>query len=282
MIAWIIFWLGFAAIILWSLGYVTMESKEHALWAKSIQGVFHNQPSIKKDFFKTIHSEMEMFGERIGHPEWVALAYPVSFLLPVFGILIVLILKAWLLIPITLLLFFVPYLWLRSQYKFSRLVLQRQLREVQLLLAYLIKGGAPLAQAVAAAVRVTEFPLKPYLQDVAVATGVQGGDLRAQTVVEAFMDMAKRLNFIQATQFAQLLAQGSKYDTPLSEMMLQSLEIEQRIRNTQAEAVYNAALTKISVLSAVMLGIPTFGYLIFAAMSVMMHLLGGTMFGAVL
>lgn len=269
-------WVALAVMIMvW--GFIHTREQEERLRWQSVRGVYGSKRRAQ-GFFEALHRNMTVFAKEIGHPEWADVAYRVSFAMPLLVAAVLCILGWYWAMPLSICAFFLPYFYLNRLYKRARLILKRQLRQARLLIALLVEAGAPIERSIAAAEAVTGYPLKPYLRDVAIAIGAtsdaQTASLRVETVAEAFMQMAERLRLPEATQFAQLLAQSTRYNTPLVDMMFTSLDIEERIRDTEAELRYNNAISKISYLSTLGLGIPVFGYLFLAVFSYALQILG--------
>ncbi|MBF8376806.1 type II secretion system F family protein [Alicyclobacillus mali] len=265
------------AVLVAVFGTYWANQAQERLFRQSVRGVFARPSKPKQSFFDTLHRQMVWFAREIGHPEWADLAYRISFAMPVLATAVLVLIGLWWAFPIAFMAFFLPYFYLSRLYKRSRLLLKQQLRQARLLIALLTEAGAPIERSIVAAESVTGYPLKPYLRDVCIAIGAAEGmenvSLRVQTVVEAFTSMAERLKLPEATQFAQLLSQATRYHTPLVDMMLTSLDIEERIRDAEAERLHNAAISKIGLITTLGLGIPVFGYMFFAVFSYMLQLL---------
>ncbi|MCL6548493.1 MAG: pilus assembly protein TadB [Alicyclobacillus sp.] len=283
MVAVLVGVLMFLAVFVVVWGVILAREEEEALWLQSIRGTYRRRKG-GSGFLDGMYRDMRRFAREMGKPEWADPLYRASFALPLAMAALILMLGWYWALPVSLLLFFLPYLILERSYRRSRWLLRRQLRQARLLMALLAQAGAPIERAIAAAEEAVGYPLKPYLRDVCLAIGVIPRDeedgardsgMRVQTVAEAFLQMAERLNLAEATQFAQLLAQAAKYNTPLVDMMFASLEIEEHIRDAEAEARYNQAISRISYLSSMGLGIPVFGYLFFAVFSYLLQMLGG-------
>lgn len=287
MVAVVIGALMFAAVAMVLFGVIQAKAQQTALWVQSVHGRFAHGARPKPGFFEAMHEDMVRFAKEIGRPAWGDVAYRVSFALPLAAGLLAVLLRWFWALPLCLLAFFLPYVMLHRSYRRARLLLRRQLRQARLLMALLAQAGAPVERGIVAAEAVTGYPLKPYLRDVCIAIGQVPGDaqtmgqvhdsgLRVQTVTEAFLQMAERLRLPEATQFAQLLAQAGRYNTPLTDMLFTSLEIEERLRDAEAEAQYNRAISRISYLSTMGLGIPVFAYMFLAVFTYMLQLLSGT------
>jgi len=277
MVALLIGCLGCLSVLVVVWGWASAREEEERLRVQSVRGSYNRQAK-KKGFLESLHQNMVFFAREIGHPEWADIAYRVSFAMPLLVAAILFVIGWYWAMPLSLCAFFLPYFYLNRVYKRARLLLKRQLRQARLLIALLTEAGAPIERSIAAAESVTSYPLKPYLRDVSIAIGAsedaKGAGMRVQTVVEAFMGMAERLHLPEATQFAQLLTQSARYNTPLVDMMFTSLDIEERIRDTEAELRYNNAISKISYISTLGLGIPVFGYLFLAVFSYALQILG--------
>ncbi len=277
MVALLIGCLGCLSVLVVVWGWASAREEEERLRVQSVRGSYNRQAK-KKGFLESLHQNMVFFAREIGHPEWADIAYRVSFAMPLLVAAILFVIGWYWAMPLSLCAFFLPYFYLNRVYKRARLLLKRQLRQARLLIALLTEAGAPIERSIAAAESVTSYPLKPYLRDVSIAIGAsedaKDAGIRVQTVVEAFMGMAERLHLPEATQFAQLLTQSARYNTPLVDMMFTSLDIEERIRDTEAELRYNNAISKISYISTLGLGIPVFGYLFLAVFSYALQILG--------
>ncbi|WP_231493538.1 pilus assembly protein TadB [Alicyclobacillus macrosporangiidus] len=275
--------LMFLAVFVVVWGFALVSAQEEQLRIQSIRGTY-KRATPKAGFLEAMHRDMVRYAKEIGKPGWADIAYRVSFAMPLLVAAVALLVGWYWALPLALLAFFLPYLYLERTYRRARLLLRRQLRQARLLIALLAEAGAPVERGIVAAEAVSGYPLKPYLRDVCIAIGQVPTDthererdtgMRVQTVVEAFMQMAERLKLSEATQFAQLLAQSTRYNTPLTDMMFTSLEIEERLRDAEAEAKYNNAISKISYLSTLGLGIPVFAYMFLAVFSYLLQLLGG-------
>lgn len=277
MVALLIGCLGCLSVLVVVWGWASAREEEERLRVQSVRGSYNRQAK-KKGFLESLHQNMVFFAREIGHPEWADIAYRVSFAMPLLVAAILFVIGWYWAMPLSHCAFFLPYFYLNRVYKRARLLLKRQLRQARLLIALLTEAGAPIERSIAAAESVTSYPLKPYLRDVSIAIGAsedaKDAGMRVQTVVEAFMGMAERLHLPEATQFAQLLTQSARYNTPLVDMMFTSLDIEERIRDTEAELRYNNAISKISYISTLGLGIPVFGYLFLAVFSYALQILG--------
>jgi Flp pilus assembly protein TadB len=276
--------LMFLAVALIVLGMAQAEARRTRLWTQSIRGSYARTAQPRTGFFEMMHQDLVRFAQEIGRPEWGDLAYRASFAMPLVVAAVAVLVGWYWALPLALFAFFLPYLYMEKAYRRARLLLRRQLRQARLLIALLAQAGAPVERGIVAAEAVTGYPLKPYLRDVCIAIGQVPADaedkakdtgMRVETVTQAFLQMANRLRLPEATQFAQLLAQATRYNTPLTDMMFTSLEIEERMRDAEAEAQYNRAISKISYLSTMGLGIPVFGYLFVAVFSYLLQMLGG-------
>ncbi|AEJ44307.1 type II secretion system F family protein [Alicyclobacillus acidocaldarius] len=263
------------AVLIGVVGTYLADQEQERLFRQSVHGTFR-RPKPKQGFLESLHQNLVFFAREIGHPEWADLAYRVSFAMPVLVLALFLLLGLYWAFPFAAFAFFLPYVYLSRLYKRARLLLKKQLRQARLLIALLTEAGAPIERGILAAESVANYPLKPYLRDVCIAIGAAEGmenvSMRVETVVEAFMTMAERLRLPEATQFAQLLSQATRYHTPLVDMMLTSLEIEERIRDAEAEHLHNSAVAKIGLISTLGMGIPVFGYIFFAVLSYAMKL----------
>ena len=264
---------------LWIAQWLYQQMRSENLWKSSLLGVFGGDQKPRK-LREQFENDLKRYAEFMGKPTLAIHVYRLCFTLPLIWCGFMVLLGFWYAAVLGLFLFFAPYVWLYDKYKTAKLDMKGQLRITKLVLAYLLRAGAPVDRALIATTGITQYPLKPYLEDVCAVIGRgEENEIKADTVAGAFRKMAERVQMPEMSQFAQQLTQASKYNIPLAKTLLQSLEVENKIRAANAEEVYGMAESKITIYMSLFLALPTFGFLFFAAFSLFLKVLGGSGIG---
>jgi len=233
------------------------------VWEASLSGVVaHTQRPTQRQ------NALQAIADFLNRPEIPLIVQRWSLGLPIAIFLLTAITQIWafaVLIPIG---FFAPYVWANAQRKAGVRLLNQQLREFRMTMAYLVKAGATLELAVLYSTQSIQYPLRPYLDDTIREMGLsKDTTLRVETVLSALRRLGERIGNDETRQLVQLLEMGAKHDSEISGRLLQALDIEKKMRDTRAERQYPKIQQRNDMISLGMLEAPMEILLIVSMMS---------------
>lgn len=221
-----------------------------------------------RSYMAILREEAEALGEPEKADLWVRMATIGSVLLVSVAIL--------LRTPIALfgipVAFILPLMYVRGRKKGYLRLLREQTRLSQILIAFLMRAGATLADTFSILERKMESPMRDKIREVNIKK-------RYTTLPGALAMLGESTGVSQIKDFSMVVAESERYGTPVSEALLRSLQLDTKIRDAQASKRYGNVQLELGLYATLLIAMPGFGFVIVAMVSYLMKSIGGITFG---
>lgn len=222
------------------------EDRQRALIARSFLGMVRQGAAERR---KGYQAQLQFMADFIKEPKYGALCYQAGWWIGVVMVFVGVFLRSWPLAALSPLGFFVPYFWLDNKVKKMYRTLEKQSREYRLLVAFLIRSGASIPAAIAAATDLLQPPLRPYMDRVVKQVG-WGKGIQSLSVKEAFALLKKDLPIPSIIRMAQTFELNDRIQADnQEEQLMRSLRLEEQGRNNLAYKQLGKLQVKIDLVS---------------------------------
>ena len=222
------------------------EARQEELIARSFLGMALQRVTKRQRGYQ---AHLQSMADFVREPKYGALAYQGGWWIAIGTVFLGVLLRFWPIAALAPLGFFTPYFWLDGKVKTMYRTLEKQSREFRILVAFLIRSGASIPAAIAAATNLLQPPLRPYMNRVVKQVG-WGQGIQSLSVKEAFAVLKRELpipSIIRMTQTFEL-NDRIKADNQ-EEQLMRSLRLEEQSRNNLAYKQLGKLQVKIDLVS---------------------------------
>ncbi|MCY0876256.1 MAG: type II secretion system F family protein, partial [Firmicutes bacterium] len=144
----------------------------------------------------------------------------------------------------------------------------RQTRQAQILLAFLMRAGAQMEDALAILAEQMEAPFCDRMREVEAKK-------RYATLSGAMESLAQATGVSVLADFAVLIAESQRYGTPMAEATMRSLTLETKLRDARAARRYGEVQLQLSMFATFFIAFPGFGFVLYALLAYALSLFQG-------
>lgn len=261
---------GFSALLA-SVGYFVGRQEFAVSFARrqrsAIRSVARARPLLQR-FWSTVQSA----SAQLGHPEWAALSVQMLAAIGVLAVFVSLLLHSliWSL-PFPLA---VATLWVTAHTVVANRewALRDQVRYSRLMMLFLLQAGVSVSDTLRQLERFHADPLASILHQVNIQK-------RYLTLSGALDDLSRHTGVTDLAEFSALVSEAQRLGTPVAQALAQSLDIDNQIRQAKATARHGQTRIRLTILTTVLIAIPSFGFVLYAMFAFVLHLLSNGMIG---
>ncbi len=222
------------------------EARQQELIARSFLGVVRQRVTKRQKGYQV---QLQFMADFVGEPKYGVLVYQAGWGTGAAMVLIGVFPGLWPIAALSPLGFFIPFFWLDGRVKKRYRLLEKQSREFRLLVAFLIRSGASIPAAIAAATNLLQAPLRSYMERVVKQVGWERG-IQSLSVKEAFSALKKELPIPSIIKMAQTFELNDRIKTDnQEEQLMRSLRLEEQSRNNIAYKQLGKIQIKIDLIS---------------------------------
>lgn len=146
----------------------------------------------------------------------------------------------------------------------------RQTRQAQILLAFLMRAGVQMEEALTILAAQMEAPFCDRMREVEAKK-------RYATLPGAMESLAQATGVSVLADFAVLIAESQRYGTPMAEATMRSLMLDTKLRDARAERRYGEVQLQLSMFATFFIAFPGFGFVLYALLAFALSLFQGSM-----
>lgn len=219
----------------------------------------------------TLREQVERATAAIGKPEQARLWMRLTGMVAVLPLLLAVLLRSPLWVPLTILPYGGLYLLAREMHRGYVRQMEAQTRAAQVTLAFLLRGGATVADGLVMLERRAKAPLHSALREVNVQK-------RYTTLTGALEALAQKTGVGQLNDLATVMGESQRFGTPVAQALLEGVELDMKLRDARATRKYGETQLQMTMTAMLFIAMPGFGFLIFAMLVFMLHLMASYTF----
>lgn len=219
---------------------------------------------------RTVRQRLETDAAYIGQPERAEVWYRATLLASALPLVLAILFREPLFVLLIPLAFLVPLVYAREVRTLYRRNLERQTRQAEILVAFLMRSGAQMGETLQT---LETHMLSPFRERIAEVNR----NKRYTTLPGAMERLAHSTGVSQLADFAVLIGESERYGTPVADAVMRSLTLETKLRDARAARRYGEVQLQLSMIATFLIAFPGFGFVLYALVAYALSLFQGSL-----
>lgn len=255
-----------AVLFLW-LAHAERDREVAMLFRRTMTGMV--SVTRVKSSMRTFRQRLEQDAVFIGQPELADVWYRTTLLISGLPVALAVLFREPLFLLLIPLVFIAPILYAREIRTLYRRNLERQTRQAEILVAFLMRSGAQMGEALHTLEAHMKSPFRERIAEVNV-------NKRYTTIPGAMEMLAQSTGVSQLADFAVLIGESERYGTPVADAVMRSLTLETKLRDARAARRYGEVQLQLSMYATFLIAFPGFGFVLYALLAYALSLFQGS------